>query len=78
VRVVITPRDGAPREDASAGADPVRAECAHFAAVVAGEADPALLDASEAVEDLRVLDGLRRSLSTGAWADLPAAPRAPG
>ncbi len=41
------------------GPDPVAAECRHFVDVLAGRADPDLLDAARAVESLRTLDAVR-------------------
>jgi predicted dehydrogenase len=69
IRVVRTTRGSDPELDAEPGPEPVFRECRHFVDVVEGRADPALLDAAEALLALRVLDALRASLARGTWLD---------
>jgi predicted dehydrogenase len=77
------PRDGAqrvrvlrraygqpPEEETGAGPDPVVEECRHFAGVVEGRGDAVLMDVSQAVAGLRVLDALRASVLQGTWIDM--------
>ena len=59
------PRRGAVELRPARGPNPYAAECQHFAAVVRGEADPALLDAAAARDGLRIVAAVRDSLARG-------------
>ena len=65
VRAVAGDESGS--ADSDLGPQPILEECRHFAGVVGGSADPALLDATQAIRSLRVLDALRASVTAGGW-----------
>ena len=67
LEVVRTQDEDVGEPDTDLGPQPILEECRRFVDVVRGEGDPALLDASEAIAGLRVLDAQRRSLETGGW-----------
>ncbi|MDJ0973043.1 MAG: Gfo/Idh/MocA family oxidoreductase [Planctomycetota bacterium] len=53
--------------DTDLGLPPILEECRRFRDVVHGDGDAALLDATQAIKSLHVLDALRRSAQSGTW-----------